>query len=457
MERSSFEKLYDQNQERFVSEWKELLRFQSISTDPKHNDDSHKCAAWLVEHLKKLGVEASLWPTVTKPVVYGERAGKKGKPTVLFYGHYDVQPVDPIEKWTVPPFEPTLKEGRMYARGAQDNKGQLFYFVKAVEQLIKNDLLDCTLKILIEGEEESGGEGINDALPRWADKIKADVVMVCDTGTIHEDYAAITMGLRGIDSLEIKLSGPLYDLHSGVHGGVILNPATEIARLVATLHNPDGSIAIPGYYDGIPEIDAEDRKLANAAPFDLAGYEKQIGAPPTGGEQRFTPVERRGFRPTIEINGIHSGYGGPGHKTIIPSSAIAKISTRLVKGQDPARCMKLLIEHCKKNAPSALRFEVVEQAIGGPAVSLSAKSALVKKARAVLDEISGGKTIFIWEGASIPIVSALAEYSGGEPLLIGFGCEEDSIHAPNESFSLGQFRKGFLYAAMMLQSLSQGA
>ncbi|MCO6429739.1 MAG: M20/M25/M40 family metallo-hydrolase [Deltaproteobacteria bacterium] len=445
---------FESNRDRFIEEWKEFLRFKSISTDPKHDQDCIACATWLSKHLEGLGFHSSLVPTPGKPMVHATyEPPKRSGPAVLFYGHYDVQPVDPIEAWTTPPFEPTIREGRLYARGAQDNKGQTFYVIKALEYLIKCGRLSTPVALLIEGEEEDGSKGITAALPSMGGQLKADILMVCDTGTIVPDCATITMGLRGLITLEIKLSGAAYDLHSGVFGGVAPNPALQMARLVTTLHNRDGSIAVQGYLDGVPPISEEDRKVAHDIPVPLDSLESVIGVPLSGGEENYTAIERRGFRPTIEINGLHSGYGGPGTKTIIPSYAIAKITSRLVAGQEPQRCLDLLIEHVKRHAPKGLKLDIVSKGIGGPAVVVNSASSVIQTAKGVLDRITPKGTCLMWEGASIPIIPALATTAGAEPLLVGFGLEEDCIHAPNESFSLEQFKRGFHYAAMLLTEL----
>ncbi|MBX7137290.1 MAG: M20/M25/M40 family metallo-hydrolase [Oligoflexia bacterium] len=455
MEKSVAQGLYDQKQDQSLTAWKELLRFRSISVDPACQKDSLDCAAWLKAELEKQGLQSRLLETRTKPVVYAEFAGLPGAPTVLFYGHYDVQPVDPVAAWDSPPFDPVLRGDRLYARGAQDNKGQLTYFIQAVGALIGSGRLKCSLKVVLEGEEESSSTGISEALPGWGDLLKADLLMVCDTGMYRAGVPAITMGLRGTLHATVKLGGLRCDLHSGIHGGVVKNPATEMARLIATLHNSAGEIVVPGYLDQIEELRAEDLKLAQSEPFDAALYEGMVGVPPLGGENGRSFVERRGLRPTIEINGISAGYNGPGIKTIIPAEATCKITSRLVKGQDPAHTLKLLLDHIGKNAPTGLKLEIPESGVGGPAVLVSSASRYVKRAGDILRLLSqSGAVSYVWEGASIPVISLLSEVSGAEPLLVGFGLEEDNIHAPNESFSIEQFRQGFMYVAMFLDGLS---
>jgi acetylornithine deacetylase/succinyl-diaminopimelate desuccinylase-like protein len=445
---------FREHREQFINEWREFLTFPSISADPRHDADCRRCAEWLVKHLKKIGFdEASLIETEGKPLVYAKRAGKAG-PRVSFYGHYDVQPVDPLNLWGTPPFEPQLREGRLYARGAQDNKGQLFYFLKAVEVLIKKNALNVPLSLFIEGEEESSSIGITRAIPSLREKLSSDILMVCDTGTERVDAPTVTMGLRGIVFLTATLKGITKDLHSGHHGGLAPNPATELARLVATLHDGTGKIAVADFYEGVQAVTDADRKLLATGHFDEKVYREQIGVPPVGGEKGIAPAERRGFRPTIEINGFHSGYDGPGSKTIIPASAYTKITARLVGKQDPKLSLERIIKHLEAHAPKGLTLEISESGVGGPAFLANAGSPVIAKAKAVLDELSGGKTVFSWEGGSIPVVASLAIAAGAEPLLVGYGLEEDNIHAPNESFSLQQFEQGFLYAGLFLSRLA---
>lgn len=444
---------FDRNLSRYVEEWKEFLRFPSISAMPAHQADCEACAAWLVRHLGGMGLAAELVPTGFKPMVYAESPRQGGRPTVLFYGHYDVQPVDPVEKWTTPPFAPEVRGGRMYARGAQDNKGQLFFMLKAVETLLRQGGLRCNLKILLEGEEESGSLGIKASLEAWRERLKADVLMVSDTTMAESGAPAMIMGLRGIISFSIALHGPDHDLHSGIHGGLAPNPAAGMAALLASLHRVDGGIAVAGYYDAVvPPTDAE-RRLAGAVHFDPRAYEAATGVKPVAGEQAFSPAERVGFRPSIDINGVHSGFGGSGGKTIIPASAQGKFTARLVPGQDPEACRDAILAHLKANVPAGLRLEIEEIGIGGPGFRIDLQSPVLEKARAVLDQLTGKPAVFLWEGASVPIVAALSRVTGAAPLLVGFGREEDCIHAPNESFSIEQLRLGYLYATRFLSGL----
>ena len=446
-------KLFDENRDRYVAEWCEWLRFPSVSALPEYDRDCENCAAWLVEHLRGIGLRAELLPTPYKPVVYAEHTGAPGRPTVLYYGHYDVQPVDPLDQWISPPFEPALRDGRVYARGAQDNKGQVFAVVKALETLLRHEALRCNFKVLIEGEEESGSRGITQSLESWRKRIGADFLMVSDTGMAENGAPAVIMGLRGIVSFSLMLRGPAHDLHSGLHGGVAPNPAAGMARLIASLHRPDGAIAVENYYRDVIPPSEQEKALAAEVPFDDDAYRAATGVEPAAGEPGYTPAERVGFRPSIDVNGFHSGFGGRGGKTIIPAEAQAKISARLCAGQDPEWCCDSILRHLRERVPAGLRLDVEDVSIGGPGFRLDPGSPAVGRARAVLDGLTAKKSVLLWEGASVPVVAALAKVSGAEPLLVGFGREGDRIHAPNESYSLEQFRLGFLYAARFLAAL----
>ena len=453
MNKTTLESLFSENSDRFIQEWQDFLRFPSVSISEKHQQDCAQCANWLVAHLSNMGFNTRLIPTASHPLVFAERSGTPGAPTVLFYGHYDVQPEDPVALWKTPPFEPTLINGRMYARGAQDNKGQLFAALKAIETLIRNNALPGTIKILIEGDEETGNMQVLKVLEKERNCLKADLVMAADTSAVSSGAPTITMGLRGIAHLTIVVSGPNHDLHSGVHGGRVPNPAIGLCKLITSLHSENGRVAVEGFYDGVQPPSEEERKLANANAIDLVWYQSVTGVPPIAGEQDFTPVERTGFRPAIDINGIHSGYGGVGSKTIIPASAMAKLSTRLVPGQQSENILKLITEHLQKHLPAGLKLEITEQGIGGPAFRGNLSSSNTTNARQVLGELSKLPTAFLWEGASVPILSYLPQIAGGEAILVGFGSETDNIHAPNESYSLEQFRMGFLYTGLFLSRL----
>lgn len=444
---------FEGNRERYLQEWQELLCFPSVSADPARADDCRACAEWLVRHLAYMDFATCLLETESHPVVFGELIKDRSLPTVLLYGHYDVQPVDPLDLWDHAPFSPVLREGRIYARGAQDNKGQHFYALKAIEALRAADALPVNVKVLLEGDEETGSVGIEGALETWADRLAADILLVTDVGQVRAGVPTIVMGLRGIIHVTAELHGAVRDLHSGVHGGVAPNPAAALARLVSTLHADDGRIAVEHFTDGVATPDEEAVDLALHGGFDARAYEKETGVAPVGGRRDAPVPVRAGFEPTVEVNGLLSGYGGPGAKTIIPSFARVKLSARLVPGQDPARSLQALVTHLQHHAPAGLALRITEKGVGGTALELDHRSPLVNRAREVLRELDSGEPVLHWEGASIPIVTALAAVAGAEPLLIGFGHEEDCIHAPNESFSIEQFRQGFTFVALMLQEL----
>ena len=437
---------------RAIENWKAFLRFPSVSADPAHVADCRACAAWLCAHLSGMGLDVEQIETTGKPVVLAERRGRPGSPTVLFYGHYDVQPPDPLDQWHTPPFEPDLRDGRLYARGAEDNKGQIMFALTAIESLIRHGVLLPTVKVILEGEEEHGSRGITEFLDAQAKRVTADILLVHDCQAVHTGQPTIVMGLRGVLSLTVRLDGPRHDLHSGVHGGLAPNPATAMARLLATLHHADGRVAVDGFYDGVEPPTAEERALANAVADNAASYAAAIGVPPVGGERDFTPAERVGFRPCLDINGMHSGYGGAGSKTIIPANALAKLSARVVSGQNPKHVMAAIVRHLEHNAPAGLRLSLSDLSVPGPALRLRLDSPIAQRARAIL-EAGGEPVAFLWDGASIPIVARLAQASGAEPLLVGFGLESDCIHAPNESFPLEQFRKGHAFVAAFLAGL----
>ncbi len=453
MDSTDFVTYFDAELGRFIDEWKEFLSFESISTDPVFSGQCDACAGWIVSHLERLGFTCSLLSTEGKPVVFAELEGSPEKPTVLFYGHYDVQPVDPVALWESPPFKPELRNGRMYGRGAQDNKGQVFYFIKAIEALRAFNVEIPTVKMLIEGEEESGSEGISKKLHEWKDKIAADVLMVCDTGMIDPQVPTVTMGLRGMAACEVRVYGPRYDLHSGVFGGIVVNPLQELVRIAGLLHDKDGKVAVPGFYDGVEVPSPELAKRALEAPLDLGRLEQSVGVPFVGGEQNFGVLERRGLRPTLEINGIGGGYQGAGGKTVIPSSGFIKLSMRLVAGQDPGRILDAVEKFVMASVSEGCRAEISERNVGGEALLLPLESEVLSKAVESLEKEFGAKPALLWEGASIPIIPLLQRTSGAAPLLIGFGLEEDAIHSPNESFSLDQLKDGFRYVSALLRQL----
>jgi len=436
-----------------LRDWFKLLTFPSISADPTHDHDCRACAEWLLKWLRLHRFQARLIRTSGKPAVFGLLPGDPSKPVVLAYGHYDVQPPDPLAEWTSPPFKPVLRNGRVYARGAEDNKGQFLYTLSAIARLAASGHALPTVKVLLEGEEECGSRGLTEALPRLRSMLKADILLVTDTNTVSSGAPTLVMGLRGIVHLTVQLSGPKHDLHSGVHGGLAPNPATELSRLLSTLHSPDGRIAVTHFCDAVIPPSRQEKRLLARSPFNPDSYKAVTGVAPVSGDQSFPPAMRTGFRPSIDVNGIHSGYGGSGMKTIIPATATAKLTARLAAGQDPQRCLALLSAHLRKHTPRGLKLDIADRGIGGPGFRLDPSSHLAGKALSVLDRLTARPAALLWEGASIPVVALLREISKAEPLLVGFGHDRDRAHAPNESFSLDQMKKGFRFVTAFLESL----
>ena len=420
----------------------ELLRFPTVGADRNHLRDCVACATWLKAWLGRIGAEAELVTVeFAPPTVVGELAGDEGAPTLLVYGHYDVQPPDPIDQWTTPPFEPTVKEGRIHCRGSQDDKGQFFAFLCGVRELEFAAGRRPTIKFVLEGQEESGSGALLKLLEDKAfrARLAADVMLVCDTGAGPDLRPAIIAGLRGVNHFTVRLSAANRDLHSGEYGGIAPNAAQGLAELMASLHNPDGSIAVAGFRDGIEPPSHEELEQAELGSPDEAAYEKDIGTAPCGGQTGKTIVQRNCFEPTIEINGIHSGYGGPGSKTVIPCEAIAKISTRLVPGQSPRQTFNAIKQHLEDRCPKGMKIEFSELSGLAGGFRLPLDSPLFRLAGDVLAEMDPRGAVFLWDGASIPVVSALKDASGAAPLLVGWGQPEDRIHSPNESYSIHQF------------------
>lgn len=453
MELPALLEYYSREQDRFIRELEDYVRLESISTDPAYNGNCRSCAEWLVRHLTAIGLQAELWETDSKPVVCARWAGQKGKPHVLIYGHYDVQPVVPLEEWSTKPFDPVKKGERIHGRGTADNKGPTLSLIEGIEFLVRQGQLACPVTLLIEGEEESGSEGLTQKLPAWKEKLKADILLVADCSSYVKGVPGLTLGLRAVVGLEVRLGGLKNDLHSGMHGGVVKNPATELCRLVASLHDSKGRVLVPGFYDGVREITPDIKREANKIPCDERQYENVIGVPPLGGESDFTMHERRGLRPCIDVNGIHSGYGGPGGKTIIPAHALAKITARLVPDQDPKKVISNIDKFLRERAPAGLKLEIDLPDHSGKALAVSPAVPAIAHAAAVIEECSGQRPVMAWEGGSIPVVSELVAVTGAAPVLLGLFMEEDNLHAPNESFLLSHFKQGFLFAARFLSTL----
>ena len=444
-------------------EYFELLKFVTVGAEASRLRDCVQCATWLKKWLREIGAEAELISPAGKaashpvPVLFAEIKGEEGSPTVLFYGHYDVQPADPVDKWETPPFEPSFRGGRVYCRGAQDDKGQFFAFLCGVREYLKSGKKNVNLKILLEGQEESGSTGLFSLLEEssFRRRLASDVLLVCDTSAAADLRPAIVAGIRGVNHFTVKLTAASRDLHSGEYGGVAPNAAQGMCELLSSLHAPDGSIAVEGFLDGVEEPSAEELEKSSAA-FKTEedarkAVEKDIGAPPSGGERIKTIARRLGFEPTVEINGVHSGYGGPGSKTVIPCEAIAKISTRLVPGQNPRRTFDALKEHFQKHCPEGMEVSFPEDSGLSSAMKLPVSSPIFAVAEEALTEMDSRGPIYQWSGASIPVVSALKETSGAAALLVGWGQPCDCIHSPNESFSVRQFLLAKEWAKRILE------
>lgn len=430
------------NQERFLAELFDLLRIPSVSADSKRKEDVRRTAEFVAQKLKDAGADqVSLMETKGYPIVYGEKMTDPSQPTVLVYGHYDVQPPDPLNLWDTPPFEPTVRDGKIYARGACDDKGQMYMHVKAFEIMMKHKMLSCNVKFMIEGEEEVGSEHLGDFVRENKSKLKADVILISDTSLISLDQPSITAGLRGLSYMEVEVTGPNRDLHSGVYGGAVANPANVLSKMIASLHDENGRVTIPGFYDKVAELSAEDRASLNKAPFDLSAYKKELGIEEIQGERGYTTLERTGIRPTLDVNGIWGGYTGEGAKTVLPSKASAKISMRLVPNQDPREITELFTRHFISIAPKTVKVKVIAHH-GGEAAVTPTDSKAFNAARKAFEEVWGKTPIPTRDGGSIPIVALFKKELGLDTVLMGFGLDTDALHSPNEHYGIKNFLIG---------------
>ena len=417
----------DSNKERFLEELFELLRIPSISAQSEHKGDMVKCAEWLAASLVKAGADrAEVMPTDGNPVVYAEKIVDPAAKTVLVYGHYDVMPVDPRAEWNTDPFEPVVKDGRIWGRGADDDKGQLFMHAKAFEAMCETDSLPCNVKFMLEGEEEIGSPSLYKFCEEQKELLKADIILVSDTSMISMNTPSITCGLRGLTYMEVEVVGPNKDLHSGLFGGAVANPANVLTRLVSSLVDDNGRVTIPGF---------------NEAPFSLEDYKKALDIDDVEGEAGYTTIERTGVRPSLDVNGIWGGYIEEGTKTVIPSRASAKISMRLVPNQDFVKIGELFEKHFRAIAPKSVKVNVKFLHGGAPYVSPTDMAAY-QAAEKAIEETFGKKPLPFYSGGSIPIISGFERILGIKSILIGFGLSEDAIHSPNESYGLEQFDKG---------------
>ena len=430
------------NKDRFLDELFGLIRIPSISSESAHKEDMVKTAQFIVDQLLKAGNDkAEIMPTTGHPVVYGEKIIDPSKPTILIYGHYDVMPVDPLNLWDSPPFEPEIRDGRIYARGAVDDKGQLFMQVKAFEYLVSTNQLQCNVKWMIEGEEEMGSPALAKWLPGHKELLKADLILVSDTSMIAIDTPSITVGLRGLAYMEVEVSGPDKDLHSGLYGGAVANPANILAKMIASLHDENNHITIPGFYDDVLEISMEERADMARAPFNLNEYKNKLNIQSTFCEKGFTVNECTGIRPTLDVNGIWGGYTGEGSKTVLPAKAFAKISMRLVPHQDPHKIAELFARHFEAIAPDFVKVKVTEHHGGYPYVAPTDTAAYRAASRAY-EAAYGIKPIPVRSGGSIPIISTFEQVLGIKSILMGFGLDTDAAHSPNENYHLECFFKG---------------
>jgi acetylornithine deacetylase/succinyl-diaminopimelate desuccinylase-like protein len=430
------------HQDRFLSELFDLLRIPSVSADSKYKTDVRKAAEYVVQKLKDAGADnVQLCETKGHPIVYGEKLIDTTKPTVLVYGHYDVQPADPLNLWDSPAFEPIVKDGKIYARGACDDKGQFYMHIKAFEAMMKLNQLTCNVKFMIEGEEEVGSDNLGAFVRENKSKLKADVILISDTSLISLDTPSITVGLRGLSYMEVEVTGPNRDLHSGVYGGAVANPINTLSQLIASLHDEKGRVTIPGFYDKVADLTKEERMQLNKAPFDLTAYKNELAIDEIKGENGYTTLERTGTRPTLDVNGIWGGYTGEGAKTVLPSKASAKISMRLVPNQNSAEITELFTKHFKSIAPKSVKVKVTAHHGGEPAVTPTDSKAF-KAASSAFEEVWGKSPIPTRDGGSIPIVSLFKKELSLDTVLMGFGLDSDAIHSPNEHYGIKNFLIG---------------
>ena len=436
------------NKERFLEELFEFIKIPSVSADKKFKNDVLKAAGFLEQNLKDIGVDSvEVFPTEGHPIVYGEKIIDENLPTVLVYGHYDVQPADPYELWDSDPFQPVIKKtdihpsGAIFARGACDDKGQMFMHVKAFEAMYKSGELACNVKFMFEGEEEVGSKNLEKFVRANTSLLKADVVLVSDTGIINNETPSICVGLRGLSYVEVEVTGPNRDLHSGLYGGAVANPINILSKMIASLHNNDGSINIPGFYSDVIEVSKEDRFQMAKAPFKLNEYKKDLDINEVYGEDGYTTNERNSIRPSLDVNGVWGGYIGEGAKTVLPSKAYAKISMRLVPNQSSSKITDLFENHFKKIAPESVKVKVTPHH-GGEGVVIPTDFPGFLAAKKAMEKTFDKTPIPVRSGGSIPIVPMFEEVLGLKTILLGFGLDSDVIHSPNEHFGLFNFYKG---------------
>ena len=443
-----------EHKEQFLKELLELLKIPSVSADSKFFADVRKAALYLKERFEDLGTSVELCETAGHPIVYAERIIDSSLPTVLVYGHYDVQPADPYELWDSPPFEPVVKNEKIYARGAADDKGQMYMHIKAYEALIKTKSLPCNVKFMIEGEEEIGSDNLEIFVKKNKEKLAADVILISDTSIISNETPSITVGLRGLSYVEVEITGPNRDLHSGTYGGAVGNPINTLCQMIGSLHNEKGEITIPKFYDKVETMSDAYRQKMNLAPFSLIDYKKHLAIATVDGEAGYTTLERVGIRPTLDVNGIWGGYIGEGAKTVLPSKAHAKISMRLVPNQSDKEITELFSQHFKKIAPPHTQVKITPHHGGEPSV-IPTDSIGYKAAAKAMEKTWGKEPIPTREGGSIPIVALFQEVLGLDSILMGFGLDEDAIHSPNESYGLFNYYRGIETISHFYQFFTQ--
>ncbi len=429
------------NDGRFIKELSEFLAIESISTDDDYKDKVRQAAEWAAAHLRKFGIEnVRLMETGRHPVVYGEFLKQPGAPTVLVYGHYDVQPVDPVEQWETPPFEAALKGDYLYARGSSDMKGQLMAVLNAIESIMRSGAFPVNLKFLLEGEEEIGSENLPAFLEKHKELFKADFCLNPDAGMISPEEPTITFGLRGLAYFELRVFGPAQDLHSGLFGGTVHNPAQALAELIAGMHDSNGTVTLPGFYDSVRPVTEREREETAKLPTTPASYLKQTGVPALWGEKEYTPALRVGARPTLEVNGLLSGWTGPGSKTVLPAQAMAKISCRLVPDQNPEEVHKQLVRYMELNAPKTIKWEV-KPLHNSPWAITDMNTAGVRALHQAMETVWGKAPLYRREGGSIGVVALLQNLCGVESGLVGGGLPDDNVHSPNERMHLPTWRR----------------
>lgn len=439
---TAWKEYQDQHKDRFLEEMLDLLRIPSISAKSEHKNDMRRCAEKVRERLLEAGCDvADVMETDGHPVVYGEKIIDPSKPTVLVYGHYDVQPPEPLELWTSGPFEPVIREGKVFARGSADDKGQFYMHIKALEIMAKTDSMETNIKFLIEGEEEVGSPNLAKFVAHNKELLKADVILISDSSLLSMENPSLDVGVRGLSYIEVEVIGANRDLHSGTYGGAVANPITILAKMIASVHDENNHITIPGFYDDVAEATPEERELMAQAPYDEAEYARELGVKELWGEKGYTTNERTGIRPTLEINGIWGGYTGEGAKTVLPSKATAKISARLVPNQKSPKITEILLDYFKKIAPPSVVVNAFEHHGGEPYMTpIDSKG--YQAASKALQTTFGKTPIPVRGGGSIPICSILERELGIKIVFMGFGLDNDNLHSPNEKYNLENYYKG---------------